>query len=576
MKKIATILAAIILLLAGGYLFIRYQLLRAKDFKPDLTRSRSVLDLRPALIARLRQMMKDGTKGLYRLTIEDIEPDIANASVDLVGVNITVDSTVLTQLDKLKQAPDDVFHIAFDKLRIEGLGLAELVNRKQIDLEKISVSYPEMQLARTERTYNAQERQEKDTLTLYQRLTKHVSHISVKSILVDHGAFTSRNLSHKSRDTRLENVSIHMNDLLIDSSTQHDRSRFFFSSNTFISLGRLHRPTADSLYNFTADSVFLEAKEHRLTAFRVSLMPRGNRQWFQRQNPYRNDRFEIAVPKLVFRKMNWWRLFNKGSIDCEELVIPGGHFNDYINDSLPAKPVKNLRNFPYQVLHDIPLPLNIQQVTIRNFDLVYTEHNHLSGQNGTIYFDNINARILNLINKPAYIKPGMWCRVNAHALFMRKQPIQVQMNFDMNRYKTGNFTASIQLGETDPLLTNPVTAPLGFFVVKKGMIDKASATLKGDNASVYARLELLYHDLHISILEKKKQQKGELNKKHVLGFIANAFVIKNSNSHEKGEARIPEVNVVRDGSNSFFNFCWRALRLAVMKAAGIPEKFAPH
>ena len=64
-KKLLIIIGVVIILFAGGYLYIRYGLLKTKDIKPDAAKSTSLLDLRPALIAKLKQIVKDGSNGLY-------------------------------------------------------------------------------------------------------------------------------------------------------------------------------------------------------------------------------------------------------------------------------------------------------------------------------------------------------------------------------------------------------------------------------------------------------------------------------------------------------------------------------
>mgnify|MGYP001796800019 FL=1 len=87
-------------------------------------------------------MVKDGSKGLYKLSVQDIEPDIAGASVDLNNVTFVTDSAILHRLDSMHLAPDDVFAISFKKLHIEGLGIGELISKKSINLDKITNSYP--------------------------------------------------------------------------------------------------------------------------------------------------------------------------------------------------------------------------------------------------------------------------------------------------------------------------------------------------------------------------------------------------------------------------------------------------
>lgn len=575
MKKTGILLAVILLLTTGGYLFIRYSLLRSQDFTPDTSQARSALDLRPALIAKLKQVVKDASDGLYRLSIDSIETDLSTASVELVNVSVSADSARLQELDLLRKAPDDVYNISFRRLYIGGIGLADLINRKHIDLDSMGISNPSMTLYRTKRTYNAARREAMDSLTLYQRITKHISHLGVRSVSIEHGSFRTMIRHNSNRNTSFSNLSVKMQDILVDSSTQYDRNRFFFSANTHITSGALERRTADSLYFFSVDSLSLDAKTHSLTAFKVALVPRSSRAGFQKKRTYRGDRFDILVPKLVLREMNWWRLFNDGSIDCDKMEVLGGHLYDYVSGALPPRPIDRMDNFPYQALRRLSIPLNIRRVDVRNFNISYTEYYPLSGQNGTIYFDRVNGSISNLINIPENIRKGMWCTVNTSSLFMHIIPVRISLAFDMNRYKTGIFSADIRAGKIDGAVLDPVTEPLSFFVVKSGVVDSVSVHLNGNNARANAVMKLLYHDLHITTLKKQKQEPGELKKKRLLNFIANTFVIKDENPHKKDPPRIASAQVNREPSRSFFNFAWRAIRLAIFRSVGIPDTFAP-
>jgi hypothetical protein len=575
MKKTGIILAVILFITVLGYLFIRYSVLRSTDFAPDNAQSRSALDLRPALIAKLKQIVKDASDGLYLLSIDSIEIDLSAGSVELINVSVSADSIRLVQLDSLRKAPDDVYDISFHKLHIGGIGLADLINRKHIDLDSIGISAPAMILYRTKRNYNTSKREEMDSLTLYQRITKHITHLAVRSVSIGQGSFRTVIHRNSSRNTSFGNLSVKMQDILVDSATQYDRNRFFFSANTQITSGALERRTADSLYFFRADSIFLEARSHTLTAFKVSLVPRGSRADFQKTLTHRGDRFDILVPKLVFREMNWWRLFNLGSIDCDRVEVLGGHLYDYVSGALPPRPIERIDNFPYQTLRRLSIPLNIKRVDVRNFNISYTEYYPPSGRNGTLYFDRVNGSIRNVINMPRYISKGMWCTVTTSSHFMHSIPVRISFGFDMNRYKTGTFSIDIRAGKIAGTVLDPVTEPLSFFVVKSGVVDSVSTHLSGNNTRATAVMKLLYHDLHITTLKKQKQEPGDLKKKRLLNFIANTFVIKDENPHKKDPPRIASAQVNREPSRSFFNFAWRAIRLALFQSVGIPDTFAP-
>lgn len=574
MRKTGIIVAVVLIVVTGAYLFIRYKLLGTKDNPPDMSKSRSVLDLRPALIAKLQQVVQDGSRGLYRLSLDSIEPDVLNGSIDLVNAKIIADSSVLLNLDATRQAPDEIYAIHFRKLSVHGIGIPELVNSKRIHLTKISITDPEVIVTRKERTYNAQQRVG-DTLSLYQRIMQHVSHISVDSIAIINGSFRNKNLLKPQSDAAFLNIQVAMTGLLIDSTTQYSAKRFLFADNAVVSCGKTEQKTADGLYTVGVDSVYLNAKKHELILRQFYLKPRGDKAYFRKKLVYRGDRFDISVPRLHLEGVQWDELFKKNTIAASGLRIEGGYLKDFVDGSMPPKPRIRMRNFPYQVIRGLDIGLNIPRASIKNFDVAYSEYFPPSKKSGTLYFDNIEGTITNLITLPGHIKPGMWFVIAARTRFMHQIPGAIQMRFDMNRYQTGVYTASIRMGKFEGSLLNPVTENLALFTVKKGAIDSVVVDINGNNSKSTASVKLLYHDLHITTLKKQDTAEDEPRKKRLINFFMNTFIIRNDNPGNKDAPRVPVVSVNRPGSPGFFNFAWRALRYGIMSSVGVPDKLIP-
>ena len=43
--------------------------------------------------------------------------------------------------------------------------------------------------------------------------------------------------------------------------------------------------------------------------------------------------------------------------------------------------------------------------------------------------------------------------------FMNRAPMDVGFHFDLSKYKTGNFTMDLKVGELDSSILNPITGP---------------------------------------------------------------------------------------------------------------------
>src|SRR4051812_19255484 len=140
MKKITLIFGLLGILAISAYFMAAHKLgapgfpTPAKgDTTVDAKNQESVLDLRPAIIAKLEETIKKSSGGLYNLSIHEVEPDIFNSTVVLKKIVITPDSSVLAILKKEHNAPQRVFRISFDSLRIDGLGIKDLANKNDFD-----------------------------------------------------------------------------------------------------------------------------------------------------------------------------------------------------------------------------------------------------------------------------------------------------------------------------------------------------------------------------------------------------------------------------------------------------------
>ncbi|MEP6595521.1 MAG: hypothetical protein ABJA71_06220 [Ginsengibacter sp.] len=105
--------------------------------------------------------------------------------------------------------------------------------------------------------------------------------------------------------------------------------------------------------------------------------------------------------------------------------------------------------------------------------------------------------------------------------------------FDLSKYKTGDFTMNLDIGAMDSTLLNPIAKPMGEFMIKKGSIQRGIAYVKGNNFKATGRGILLYKDLYLVGLKKNKDRPGGIKKKSVLSLIENVLLIKNFKSIKK-------------------------------------------
>jgi hypothetical protein len=569
-RKIAIILTTVFFIIVGGYLYLRFGYLKTKDFKPDTSKEKNLIDLRPVLIAKLKQLVKDGSNGLYILSAEKLDPHLLSSKLDISGASITIDTASMHHLDSLQLLPDDIFTFHFSTVHIDGIGIDDLLNKNRIEITGINITDPVINVFHAKRTYNADARKSTDTISLYQKLKGQMKRIAIGKINIENGTFINHDQTKKNKITKFKDVSVLVNDLLIDSTTEHDNSRFVFAKHATLSTKNYSIPTADNMYFFSAGNISISADQHTVTAMNVELKPRYNRQEFENKLPFKKDMYHFSFKKIILNEVDWMGMINNEKLISSRAEIAGGSFSDFLDRSKPSKPLK-LNNFPSQILMRMPFKIAVNKLDVHDIDITYEEHNPLSEQNGKVYFDDLTGTVNHISNMAAQIKLHPVTDFSATALFMHHVPITAKFGFDLSKSKTGKFSADITVNTLDNTTINKVSEPLGLFTIKTGEVQHAQGHMDGDNVGTNGTITMQYNNLHITPLKKDKEEKGKLKKKSVTSLFANILFVKNENPKDN-ELRHPNFTVERNKYSSFFNLVWKTILTGILKTIGIPVK----
>jgi len=581
-KVILIVVISLVVIISGGFLYLKYGILKTKDVKSvnssasqagtTSAKESSVLDLRPAIIAKLQQVVRDGSDGLYTLSIQKIEPDLLSSKLDVIDGVIAVDTAAMERLDAAKKLPDDVFHINFHSLHIDGIGINDLLDKKDIDIKGAYLDDPVIHIYHKARSYNKEANKINDSLTLYQRLTGELKKIIVGSITIKHGTLVIHDGGHDNHPTKFNDIAIKMNDILIDSSTQYDNKRFLFAKHALIETTNYSFATPDSLYFVKLGKLSLVGEKHEVTISDAELQPRGSRQEFVKKLTTRDEMYHVVIPKIIFSGLNWWQLINKEKIVSDKADIYGGNVSVYSDISIPKDDAVPLNHFPHQLIMMIPQPVSVSELRFHHLNVVFTQYNPKTKSLGTATFNNINGVAKHITNMASEIKKAPSTTLFAKGLFMNKVSLAVSLKFDLSKVKTGQFSGEIEMDTLDKNIVNPIAEPLGSFTLKRGQMQQGIVHVDGDNNNLHGAIKFYYNDLHITPL-KSDSSNGQLKRAHMKSLLANTVYIKNENP-QRGELRNPDYMVVRDHHLNFVSYIWATIMTGILKTIGVPVSLA--
>ncbi len=552
MKKLLIVIIIILAITGGVYYYLHQN--KLKDFEPDIKE-------------RLNKLVMDASNGLYHLEIEKLETDVVTSKIVLVNAHLRPDTLVYAQLEHAKMAPDDIFDITISQLSIDDIVPSEFLINKAINLRRLFINQPVISVKHKKQPYNLPD--VKETKSIFEKIQKDILKIQVDTIILNDIDFLYTNTSRNNKLTRLSNVKLFFSDILLDSTTQFDRNRFFFATNCLISLKDYTVNTSDSLYRFKVGEIEIQTKNQAMQLKNLQFVPRVPVQTFYKKVKHQQDRFEVTTEQISFNEVDWWSIMGEESLLVKKVAMHNGAIKIFNDKSQPVDTRSKLNKYPHQLLMKLPFTLKLDTLTVNNLDFSYTELNPKSDEKGTLYFDNIQAMITNITNDKEQINTDHLMRIRAKAVFMKKSPVTAGFIFDLAKFKNGNFNVTASLGALQAEALNPITVPLGMLKVNTVNIKSLDVSMKGDNYQGTGTVKMIYEDLNITAL---KSSGDTLKKRGLLSFIANTFVIKKENPYKNKPIRVETVSYPRNTQKSFFNLVWKTIFTGAGKTVGYKVK----
>ena len=539
-KKWIILLSAIIVVTAG--IFVYFRLRGSKDFEPLIKE-------------KLQQAIQDGSDSLYILNLDRITVDVVNSQVIVTNARLDIDSNRLRQLDERKQAPDDIYKITLRNLVIEGINVNDLLNKNAIDLKTLYINEPVVEIYHHERTYNYTP---PDTTSLYKKIARQIGHFSLTDLIVKDIDFTHYNVADKNKVTKFTKLNASFRDILIDSGTQNDSTRFLYAKDAAISLNDYSISTADSLYIFHIDSLTLNAGARNLELINTSLKPRGAKKAFSSKLKFYKDRYDIAIDKISLQKVDWWNLLAREGFNAGKMILADGNVEVFADRTLPDEQKDKVGNYPHQILTRLKLPVRVDNIDIRNITVTYTELNQKTGRTGSIIFADVQGKFSNVTNIETAIEQNPFLTLEANAQLMNTGPLHALFKFDLHNADKGVFALDVEIGKMNGTALNVATKTLGLFEIKSADIDKIIIHMTANDFNSRGTVAFYYDNLKVEVL-KRDDNNGKLKKQGLITFLANSFIIEKSNKEGDKNSDPKKVSYKRDPKKSFFNLIWKTI-----------------
>ncbi|WP_285010400.1 hypothetical protein [Pedobacter faecalis] len=545
LKWIGIVLAVVILLAGGVALYF------SAKWKPILTE-------------KIKAGVYDGSDGLYRISFEDIHLNLLTGTAVLDSVKLTADTAVFERLKKTGRAPGHLFDVSLKNLKLSRTAILTAYFKKRIEMNAIVLNQPSVRVTRYKVV------KQPDTSggdrSLYQRISTVLKSVHVKAIQIIDADVDYINGDRAKKMNAIKHLNVTVKDLLIDSLSQFDTTRFYYTRD--ISFKLAGYTSSSTMYTMKVDTIRGSAANQSIVVKGFRMIPKYPDLAFTRKYKYGRDRYDLSFDAITLSGVDFGLLNSSGKLHVRKLKLGPARPKIFVNRELPPPPgLDKGRNFPHVAVRRIPIPTKIDSVVLNNINLSYTEYNPVSQKRGTIYFWDLKGDILNVTNDSIALVQNNHAVARLSAMVMKASKIDVRINFNLND-KDAAFSYSGKIGPMDMKILNPMAKNMGLVEIERGKMQGADFNINANLSGSSGRVNFYYTDLKVKLLKESENGEPE-KKKGLLSFLANTLLIKNQNP-DKGEApRTAQVAFTRTPAASFFNMMWKSVFIGIRETVGL-------
>jgi hypothetical protein len=514
---------------------------------------------------KLETAIREKSKGLYKIKYDSLEIDEIAGYLSVSNMTITYDSTRYMDLENQGKAPPILINISIPVIAISGVKTPRALIDNEVVGRKLEIKNPVINIIYTNTGKDSS--RSAPTKEVYEQILGKLDLIQADTVLITGAQITTSSRRTKKTSVQIQDVSITLVDVKVDSSSNADTTRMLFAKQVGITCGKLAWSSANKLYDYSADSISISSVSRNLDIKSFRLAPTLNEEAFVKAVPTQDDRFDFLISHIQMQNINLLQLFEENFV-ADSMLIGAASFKIYRDLMIPRDKKNRVGSYPQQAIQKIPVSFRVGKIILSNGFVEYKERNQITRQSGKVQFYNVYAGISNFTNDENAIAVNNVMTADMSARFLNKTPLKVTWLFYLLN-PNGRFDVKGSFGTMDATLLNPLTEPMGPARINKGKINGMEFSLQGQDYGMDGAIKLLYDDLNIAILEKDKDSK-KLDKKGLLSFLAN-IVIKNSNPKKNEDARIVQVHFDRDTNRSIFHLAWKTLFKGIKETVGIKK-----
>ena len=521
---------------------------------------------RPFLTRQIQEAITTSTDSLYSISFQSVSVNVITGSATLSNISFKPDSSVYARMIKEGSAPKHLFIVEVARLDLKRVHPFKVYFQRKLEMTSLILDRPKVRMI----YQNVSRPQDTviDNRNAYQRLSKYLRSIKVDDIIFQDADFQYIDRTAKRNQVaRFQNLDIEIQDLLIDSASQFNQSKLYYTDNISIQLDKYEFRTPNGLYDLKLKALSASTKDKFVKLEGFQLIPRYSEMQFSAKVTSRTERYALRFDEILLEGINFKAFNTDRRLLATRLTVSNSNSNVFLNKAIPEVKSNRILSFPQKALKELNLETRIDSVYIHNARVSYAEYAPQTKLRGLIFFDQIDGTISNLTNDSLTLVDNKVSKMNLTGLIMGRGRLNAQLELNLTD-KASAFTLNGTVGNMNASLLNKIIRPLTLVEVRSGFIENVQFALKGNEKGLQGQLSVLYDDLKISILAKNPEN-TRLKKMGIASMAANVMIIKGENPSPGESLRKAGIQYFRPDSASFINMIWKGMMIGFKETIGL-------
>lgn len=314
----------------------------------------------------------------------------------------------------------------------------------------------------------------------------------------------------------------------------------------------------DQKNNWQFHNLRFTRASQNITLDSFSYHPVPDQHTFVAASPFQTDYMTFKSGNINISGVDIDRYLSDSTLQIGNININSPYFTTF-RDKRPPFNAGIIKPFLSKVFQKIPQKLSIDTVLIKKGTVVYTELNNKTNETGIVPVTRISGDIFPIKNYNVTNTDSLRIRLNGYLMDTAWLRLRVRESY---LDSLSGFLITLRMRPGSLLYLNPVLEPLASVKIQSGFLDTLSLRAVGQEYISLGEIKMYYHDLKVQFLRNDSEDKKRFLK-GLMTFVANSFVIKNSNKRRTGVVYFPRL---RD--RSFINYYIKITMSGVASSVG--------